>query len=263
MEFREELILENGEILPAQHMGMLFNVAEPSQPPQYVSAIEAATFGNHPNVQYEYSPQLFERFKLEDPFLLFDSRDNLPPTLTEAEKNEHVSTKYPNTFYPIYVESQSELHMGRDVITPSGIEAMTPAGFDSLEICQYPIFMTDYQSTRRLLSTTTDHCNSRESAMHLLRQTLEDFDLKGIIPAFNKFMHSHDQGALKAHWWPISTIPGKYGAKKYGKTLHKDLPSMKERGGLGILATAQYKNSWTIGEYHGEKCLRPGRQKFF
>ena len=173
-------------------MGVLFNVAATSQPPQYVSAIEAATFRNYPNVQYKYSPKLFERFKLEDPFLLFDSRDNLPPTLTEAEKNEHVSSKYPNTFYPIYIESQSELHMGKDIITPSGIEAMTPAGFESLEICQYPIFMTDYQSTRRSLSTTTDHLNSRESAMYLLRQTLENLDMEGIIPgtsAHRKFIN--------------------------------------------------------------------------
>jgi hypothetical protein len=38
---------------------------------------------------------------------------------------------------------------------------------------------------------------------------------------------------------------------------------MKSRGGLGILQPAQYKNSWTIGDYHGEKCLRPGKQKFY
>ena len=75
-------------------------------------------------------------------------------------------------------------------------------------------------------------------------------------------IYKNDQGALKAHWWPISTIPGKYGSSK-SKTLHKDLPKMKERGGLGILAPAQYKNSWSIGDYHGEKCLRPGKQKFF
>ena len=42
MEFREELILETGEILAAQPMGLLFNVAGPQQPPQYVSALEAA-----------------------------------------------------------------------------------------------------------------------------------------------------------------------------------------------------------------------------
>ena len=160
MEFREETILENGEILPAQLMGLLFNVAEPNQPPQYVSAMEAATFGNHPNVQYEYSPTLLERFKLEDPFLLFDTRESLSQTLTEAEKDGHMSTKYPNAFFPIYMESQSELHMGRDVIIPSGIEHMTPAGFESLEVCHYPTFLTDYQSTRRSLSTTTDHCKS-------------------------------------------------------------------------------------------------------
>ena len=72
MEFREELILENGEILSAQPMGLLFNVAGPEQPPQYVSTLEAATFGYYANVQYEYSNALLERFKLEDPFLLFN-----------------------------------------------------------------------------------------------------------------------------------------------------------------------------------------------
>ena len=87
MEFREELILETGEILAAQPMGLLFNVAGPQQPPQYVSALGAATFGYYANVQYEYSTALLlERFKLEDPFLLFDNREALPLTLTEAEK---------------------------------------------------------------------------------------------------------------------------------------------------------------------------------
>ena len=86
MEFREEFILESGEILAAQPMGLLFNVAGPQQPPQYVSALEAATFGYYANVQYEYSTALLERFKLEDPFLLFDNREALPLTLTEAEK---------------------------------------------------------------------------------------------------------------------------------------------------------------------------------
>ena len=64
MEFREEFILESGEILAAQPMGLLFNVAGPQQPPQYVSALEAATFGYYANVQYEYSTALLERFKL-------------------------------------------------------------------------------------------------------------------------------------------------------------------------------------------------------
>lgn len=88
-------------------------------------------------------------------------------------------------------------------------------------------------------------------------------------PYSNKFMdklyiiYKNDQGALKAHWWPISTIPGKYGGKENGKALHKDLQSMKARGGLGILKEAQYKNSWKIDNYKGEKCLRPGSQKFY
>jgi len=87
-------------------------------------------------------------------------------------------------------------------------------------------------------------------------------------PYSNKFIdrlyliYKNDQGSLKAHWYPISTVPGKYGSSK-SKTLHKDLPKMKERGGLGILQPAQYKNSWTISDYHGEKCLRPGKQKFY
>jgi hypothetical protein len=59
---------------------------------------------------------------------------------------------------------------------------MTPAGFESLEICHYPTFLTDYQSTRRSLSTTTDHCNSREAALHLLRQILEDLIMKDVVP---------------------------------------------------------------------------------
>ena len=149
-------------------MGLLFNVATPDQPPQYVSALEAATFGYYANVQYEYSPALFERFKTDDPFLLFDNREALPLTLTEAKKNEHMGTKYPNVFTPIYLESQSELHMGMEVITPTGVERMTPTGFEPLEMCHYPTFLTDYQSTRRSISTTTDHCESRDTALQLL-----------------------------------------------------------------------------------------------
>lgn len=82
-------------------------------------------------------------------------------------------------------------------------------------------------------------------------------------------VYKNDEGALKAVWFPISTLPGKYGSKgdsqvggKYS-ILHKDIPNIKQRGGLGILKPAQYVDSWQIGEYHGEKCLRPGVQKFY
>lgn len=75
-------------------------------------------------------------------------------------------------------------------------------------------------------------------------------------------IYKNEQDVTKCAWYPISTIPGKYGSSK-DKTLHKDLDKIRKRGGLGILQPAQYKNSWSIGEYHGEKCLRPGVQKFF
>ena len=92
-----------------------------------------------------------------------------------------MSTKYPNIFTPIYLESQSEMHMGMDVITPAGVEQMTPAGFEPLETCHYPTFLTDYQSTRRSISTTTDHCESRDTALHLLRETLEVLTMEGMV----------------------------------------------------------------------------------
>jgi hypothetical protein len=94
-------------------------------------------------------------------------------------------------------------------------------------------------------------------------------------PYTNKFndrlyvVYKNDEGALKSIWWPISTVPGQYGSKQDSKVngeykiLHKDVPKIRERGGLGILKPAQYLNSWTIGEYKGEKALRPSQQKFY
>ena len=71
--------------------------------------------------------------------------------------------------------------MGRDVITPTGVEQRAPAGFEPLKMCHYPTFLTDYQSTRRSLSTTTDHCESRHTALQLLRHTLEVLKMEGIV----------------------------------------------------------------------------------
>jgi hypothetical protein len=99
-------------------------------------------------------------------------------------------------------------------------------------------------------------------------------------PYTNKFndrlyvFYKNDQGSWKLVWWPISTVPGKYGSKdEYPKgstvkgqrnqVLHKDLPKMDSRGGIGILKPAQYLNLWVIGEYKEEKALRPTNQKFY
>ena len=82
-------------------------------------------------------------------------------------------------------------------------------------------------------------------------------------------VYKNDEGALKAVWFPISTLPGKYGSNSDSKVggkytiLHKDVPHIKQRGGMGILKPAQYVDSWQIGDYHGDKCLRPGVQKFY
>jgi hypothetical protein len=82
-------------------------------------------------------------------------------------------------------------------------------------------------------------------------------------------VYKNDEGATKSVWYPISTMPGKYGDKKDSRVngkdtiLHKDIPKIKDRGGLGIMKPAQYVDSWQIGEYHGEKCLRPGVQNFY
>ena len=82
-------------------------------------------------------------------------------------------------------------------------------------------------------------------------------------------VYKNDDGATKCVWYPITTIPGKYGSKSEsmsdGKyvTLHKDLQKMKDRGGMGIMKPAQYVDSWVIGEHIGEKALRPQKQKFY
>lgn len=81
-------------------------------------------------------------------------------------------------------------------------------------------------------------------------------------------VYKNESGAIKANWWPVSTMPGKYGgsdSKVNGvyKILHKDTQKIRDRGGLGILKPAQYVDSWIITEFHGEKALRPGVQKFY
>lgn len=94
-------------------------------------------------------------------------------------------------------------------------------------------------------------------------------------PYTNKFndrlyvFYKNDQGAWKMYWWPISTVPGQYGSKEDSKVngqykiLHKDVQKIRDRGGLGILKPAQYLNSWIIGDYKGERALRPTQQKFY
>ena len=79
-------------------------------------------------------------------------------------------------------------------------------------------------------------------------------------------VYKNDDGATKCVWYPITTIPGKWGDKTESKNktiLHKDLPKMKDRGGIGIMKPAQYVDSWVIGEHLGEKALRPQKQKFY
>jgi len=89
-------------------------------------------------------------------------------------------------------------------------------------------------------------------------------------PYSNKFMdrlyliYKNDQGALKAHWYPISTMPGKYygNADAKANKLFKDTDKMKKRGGIGMLQPSQSFH-WYIKEYLGEKALYPGNQKFY
>ena len=182
-EFREEFKV--GEILlPAIRQGIRYNVAEPGLPPQYVSAFQAATVREYSDARFEYSEDMMLQYKGEDPFLLYEDRRDLPNGYTEAEKDSHVSARFPNHYAPFFVEIQSAQRTGMEVITPEGVENLTPTGFTSLEVCHYPTYQTEYNSTRLSLRDAPKpmHCDSREEAIALIKQSLAKENLETLFP---------------------------------------------------------------------------------
>ena len=134
-EARDAMDLGEGIILPAVRQGIRYNVAEPGLPPQYVSAFEAATVEEYTNARCEYSEDMRLQFKGEDPFLLYEDKSDLPDEYTAADRDSHISTKYPNHFALFYVETHSAPRRGIEVTTPDGMENLTPTGFKPLEVC--------------------------------------------------------------------------------------------------------------------------------
>jgi hypothetical protein len=207
-EYREELRIGD-KVLPAIRQGILYNMAAAGQPTQYVSAYQAATEGEYSNAFYEYSEEMFLQYKDKDPFMLFALRADLPDSLTEIEKDNHISNKYPNKFFDLYLDSQSEDRTGIEVLTPHGPQALAPSGLEPLEVCHYPTYQTEYNSTRLALQQDTGEmqCLSSTQAWRIIRKALETHDLtsesqssatqeqlaKGIENAIsdvvNKFVH--------------------------------------------------------------------------
>ena len=146
-EARAEIVIGN-LVLPAVRQGLRYNIAAPGETPQYVTALRAATEGPYSNVRYEYSEDMFLQYKGKDPFLIYADRSELPQQLTEVEKDNHISTKFPNHFATFYLECQSEDRADTEVITPYGLETLYPVGFEPLEVCHYPTYQTEYNSTR-------------------------------------------------------------------------------------------------------------------
>jgi hypothetical protein len=127
----------------------------------------------------------------KDPFMLFECWADLPASYPEIEKDNYISTKYPNQFQSFYLESQSEQRNGMEVYTPNGLENLTPMGFDPLEVCHYATYQTEYNSTRLALRDAMEmHCNSREEAINLRQRSLdEEGDLEDRFPENGRHIH--------------------------------------------------------------------------
>ena len=183
-EARAEIVIGN-LVLPAVRQGLRYNMAAPGESPQYVTALRAATEGPYSNVRYEYSEDMFLQYKDQDPFLIYTDRSELPQQLTEIEKDNHISTRYPNQFATFYLECQSEDRAGTRVITPFGLETLYPAGFEPLEVCHYPTYQTEYNSTRLALLAEKGsmHCTSSVQAWDIIRRELQGTDLVHACPS--------------------------------------------------------------------------------
>ena len=187
-EAREEIDVGDGIILPAVRQGIRYNIAEPGLPPQYVSAYEAATMEEYTNARCEYSEDMRLQFKGEDPFLLYEDKSDIPDIFTATEKESHFSARYPNHFALFYIETQSAQRRGIEVTTPDSMENLTPAGFKPLEVCHYPTYQTEYNSTRLSLRSAPKpmHCDSREEAFEIIHQSLAEEDLETLFPGCGK-----------------------------------------------------------------------------
>jgi hypothetical protein len=171
-------------VLPAVRQELRYNMADLEQSPQYVTAYQAATEGLYSNARYEYLEGMLLQYKGKNPFMIYADWSELPLQLTEVEKDNHLSNKYPNQFATFYLKCQSEDRAGSEVLTPSGIEILTPAGFESLEVCHYPIYQTVYNSTRLAFQAVKEvmQCTSLLQAWNIIRRELEGADLVKAYP---------------------------------------------------------------------------------
>ena len=147
VEARGPRMSTSGKILPAVTMGVRFRVPN-ENPPRYVTAKEAATFGVCPNAICEYSPDLLAQHRLEDPLNLLNGTD-LPDDFTPEESAQHISRRYPNIFHEIFTESHPVQCLRDMVLTPEGMIPRPPPGLEELLVCDYAHFVTDYNSKLR------------------------------------------------------------------------------------------------------------------
>ena len=64
------------------------------------------------------------------------------------------------------------------MLTPHGPQALAPTGFEPLEVCHYPTYQTEYNSTRLALQQDTGEmqCLSSTQAWRIIRRALETHD---------------------------------------------------------------------------------------
>jgi hypothetical protein len=140
-EYREHPItIDEDTTLPKVSQGLKFKVGGVN-PPEYITAQQAATPGVYPVVEYKYTEELTQLFKLGDPLNIYPTRASLPSTLTQTEIEMHVVSKHPNVEHPIFTETPSMKHLGRPVLTLNGMEPMETPSFPQLIVCNYETFI--------------------------------------------------------------------------------------------------------------------------
>jgi hypothetical protein len=90
-------------VLLAVRQGLRYNMVDLGQSPQYVKAYQAASEGPYSNARHEHSDDMMLQYKEKNPFMIYTDRSALPIQLTEVEKNDRISNKYPNKFAEFFL----------------------------------------------------------------------------------------------------------------------------------------------------------------
>ena len=185
-EYREHpIVVDEDTTLPRVSQGLRFKVGG-ANPPEYITALQAATPGVYPVVEYEYTEELAQLFKLGDPLNIYPTRTTLPSTLTltQTEVEMHIVSRHPNVEHPIFTETHSMEHMGKPVLTPNGMEPMEPPCFPELLICNYEFFLAGNNAriSLELCKKPKRHVSNPTQAWTLIKYSLRKIDLETAFP---------------------------------------------------------------------------------